>query len=107
MAPELKVDHQQMLKTGRSLGEAAQGVKAHWEQFQAELESFGQPWGQDDVGSLIGGCYQAIFEYFQECLGENADAVGEHAAGVQEMAHGYREAEDTSHLEVNRVRDVL
>ncbi|WP_067464325.1 hypothetical protein [Actinomadura macra] len=107
MAPELRVDHQQMLKTGRRLDEAAQGVRSHWEQFRGELDSFGQPWGQDDIGSLIGGCYQAIFEVFQECLGDNADAVGEYATGVQEMAHGYREAEDVSHIEVNRVKDFL
>ncbi|WP_131737604.1 hypothetical protein [Actinomadura roseirufa] len=107
MAPELRIDHQQLLKNGRDLGTAARNVNAHWEKFRTELGSFGEPWGGDDIGSLIGGCYQAILGIFEECLGDNADGVAEHAEGVQEMAQVYRESEDTSHLEVNRVRELL
>ncbi|MDL4816851.1 WXG100 family type VII secretion target [Actinomadura opuntiae] len=107
MAPELKVDHEQMLKSGRDIGNAATDLRSHWQQFQGELSSYGQPWGEDDIGSIIGGCYQAVLEVFQDCLDDNIEGVAEHGDGVQTMAAGYREAEDTSAIEVNRVNDVL
>ncbi|MFC4912841.1 hypothetical protein [Actinomadura gamaensis] len=107
MAPELNVDHQQLLKTGRDIGAAATNLRSHWQQFQSELASYGEPWGNDDIGSIIGGCYQAILQIFEDCLNDNIDGVQEHAEGVQSMAATYRESEDASHIEVNRVKDFL
>ncbi|MCP2343637.1 hypothetical protein [Actinomadura rupiterrae] len=107
MAPELKVDHQQLLKTGRDIGTAASDLRAHWQQFQGELASYGEPWGNDDIGQVIGLCYQGALQIFGDCLDDNIGAVTEHAEGVQAMAGTYRESEDTSHIEVNRVKDFL
>jgi hypothetical protein len=82
-------------------------LQAKVQAFKAEMQGYGEPWGNDDIGSLIGMCYQAIHEVAMECFGDNIGELAEHAEGVKAMAATYREAEDTSTIEVNKVRDIL
>jgi hypothetical protein len=104
---DVEVSPERIRKAGSGIRTSAQQLKADWEAFQAELSSFGEPWGNDDLGSLIGGCYQAIVEVAEECYSENLAEIDGHAEGVQTMAAAHYAAEDNSAIEVNRVRDIL
>jgi hypothetical protein len=104
---EMDVSPDRIRKAGSGIRTSAQQLKADWEAFQTELSSFGEPWGNDDLGSLIGGCYQAILEVAAECYADNLAEIDGHAEGVQTMAATFYAAEDNSAIEVNRVRDAL
>jgi hypothetical protein len=92
---------------GRRIGSMTQGLAGKVEAFQGELTGFGEPWGGDDIGALIGGCYNAVYELFMECVNDNLEGLGEQGEGVTAMAATYREAEDLSEIEVNDVRKFL
>jgi hypothetical protein len=107
VAAELQVDAEDIHRAGGGIASSAQSLRAKVQSFQAELQGYGAPWGNDDIGSLIGMCYQAIYEAAMECFADNIGELNGHAEGVKAMAATYREAEDTSAIEVNRVRDIL
>lgn len=107
MAKELRVDAEQIHRAGGGIATSAQALRARLQAFEAELQGFGEPWGNDDIGFAIGMCYQAIYEVAMECFGENISEMEGQAEGVQTMAATYREAEDTTAIEVNKVRDIL
>jgi hypothetical protein len=104
---EMEVSPDRIRKAGSGIRTSAQQLQAGWEALQAELAGFGEPWGNDDLGSLIGGCYQAILEVAGECFAENLGEIDGQAEGVQTMAANFLAAEDNSVIEVNRVRDIL
>lgn len=92
---------------GGGIRTSAQQLKSDWTAFQAELAGFGEPWGADDIGFLIGGCYQAVYEVASECYADNIEAMQEHAEGVHTVAANHFAAEKDSVGEVNRVREIL
>ncbi|ACY96079.1 hypothetical protein [Thermomonospora curvata] len=107
MGNQYEVNPNSIKTAGGRIYTSAQQLKADWEAFQAELAAFGEPWGTDEIGSLIGGCYQAIYELAAECYADNIAALEEQADKVKIMAANHFAAEDASVIEVNRVRDIL
>jgi len=110
MGGQMDVDPERIRSAGSGIRSSAEQLKSEWTSFQGELASYGQPWGNDDLGSLIGMCYQAIVEVAQECYEENTGDIGDHAEGVHAMATNYQETEKETTgqvKEINRVRDVL
>ncbi|TMQ94238.1 hypothetical protein ETD83_24105 [Actinomadura soli] len=105
--PGYEVDPEGIRRSGLGIGSSAQRLKADWEAFQAELAGFGEPWGTDDIGSLIGGCYQAIYEAAADCYNDNIEAMTEDGDTVQSVAANHLAAEKSNVTEINRVRDVL
>ncbi|MFI0374374.1 hypothetical protein ACH35V_41500 [Actinomadura sp. 1N219] len=105
--PGYEVDPEGIRRSGIGIGSSAQQLKADWEAFQAELAGFGEPWGTDDIGSLIGGMYQAIYEVAVDCYNDNLETMTEDADTVQAVAANHFRAEQHNVTEVNRVRDVL
>ncbi|HZL73952.1 MAG TPA: hypothetical protein VFB83_01135 [Propionibacteriaceae bacterium] len=61
------------------IGGSTQETDAALSGFIAELEGFGQPWGDDTLGSLIGLSYQGIFEVAMDCFASNLDLIDEYA----------------------------
>lgn len=107
MAEELSVDPQHIRRSGAGVRSSAQQLRSELQAFQNHLAGYGEPWGNDDLGSLIGGCYQAISELAFDCYNDNIAELEGHADGVNAMASTYFQAEDVSAIEVNRVHDVL
>lgn len=104
---QLNVQPDLIRRSGGGIRNAAQQLRSELQSFQAELAAFGEPWGDDDLGSLIGGCYQAVYEVAMETYGDNIGEMENDADGVNTMAAGYYQAEDNSEIEVNKVRDIL
>jgi hypothetical protein len=103
----LNVDFEQIRRSGAGIGSSAQGAADRMGSFQSELAGYGEPWGNDMIGSLIGGCYQAISQAAFESFGENVKEMARHGQKAQAMAAGYQQSEDDSAVEVNRLRQML
>lgn len=103
----LNVQPDLIRRSGGGIRSAAQQLRSELTAFQGKLAGFGQPWGNDDLGALIGGCYQAIHEVAMECYEENIAELEAEADGVNTMAGNYYQAETTTEVEVNNVRDIL
>ena len=79
---EIEVDTESLRRARVLIGDSTQETDAALTGFIAELESFGQPWGDDALGSLIGLSYQGIFEVAMDCFASNLDLIDEYAGHV-------------------------
>lgn len=75
--------------------------------FQGELSGFGEPWGSDDLGLLIGTAYQVIAEVAFECYGDNTAEIDETGAKARMMAANFADTEESNTDQVQRFRDAL
>ncbi|MFA1538474.1 WXG100 family type VII secretion target [Actinomadura monticuli] len=104
---ELRVSEADLRKAAARLGQAIDQMDQDLAAFKGELSGFGQPWGGDDIGMLIGACYQGAYDLAMECYDSNLDELDGFAEDLEEMADNYKDAEDLSEIEVNRVREIL
>lgn len=86
-----------------------------------EMDGQSDPFGGDDIGSLIGMCYQAIHSMAMDSYSSNIEELDAHVEALHGLADGYETAEyagqdaatevgkhvQAAGLEVNRVRQVL
>ncbi|GAA1775837.1 hypothetical protein [Actinomadura chokoriensis] len=107
MGKELRVSEADLRKAASRLGQAIDQMDQDLAAFKGELSGYGQPWGGDDIGMLIGACYQGAFELAMDCYDSNLDELDSFAEDLEEMADNYKDAEDLSEIEVNRVREIL
>jgi hypothetical protein len=91
---QFDVDPDRLAESGQRLSVAGQQLGDEVERFVAATLAFGAPWGDDDLGSLIGEAYQAIRDDALECLGDNVDELSAHAGDVTTMAAAYRDVDD-------------
>lgn len=64
--------------------------------FQAELAAFGEPWGGDDLGSLVGIAYGVVSEFAFECYSEALEELDLAGGDVDVMADRYRAVESAA-----------
>ncbi|MDR7278988.1 WXG100 family type VII secretion target [Catenuloplanes atrovinosus] len=74
----------------RSVGEIDDALTA----FENELAGYGEPWGADDLGSMIGLVYTAIRDIAFECLDANLEDMHLYGGNVTVMADNFAAAED-------------
>lgn len=63
--------------------------------------------GDDDLGSIIGGLYQAIHEVAFGSYNDNTGEMKSRVQSVHDLTDAYSEGEQASTSEVNNVRNVL
>jgi hypothetical protein len=80
--------------SGQLLGATGGQLHSEISRFEAELAAFGGPWGDDDLGSLIGLAYQEIRDVALDCLYANVDDLTDQADGLREMAAAFRDTDD-------------
>lgn len=71
------------------IGQSADETDAALTTFIGKLDSFGEPWGDDDLGSLIAMSYQGIYGAFMDCIGSNLELIDEYAERVGQAADDY------------------
>jgi hypothetical protein len=104
---ELDVDPERMRSSAGGMKTASDTLQTHFDSFQQELSGLSDAFGDDDLGSLISGCYQAIHELAFGSYNDNNGAMKDHVQGVHDLADGYHQSEQASTGEVNDVRSVL
>lgn len=107
MAGGLSVDAQAIMTAGDGVASAAEAVQAEVKAFQAELREFGEPWGNDDLGSLVGTVYQAISAIAMECYGVNTGQIVEIGGLVKMMGAKYLNTEQDNVNNINSYREIL
>ncbi|GAA2441745.1 hypothetical protein GCM10010191_67510 [Actinomadura vinacea] len=75
--------------------------------FQSEVSGFGEPWGGDDIGMIIGMAHGAIFGAAMESFNGSAGELAGRAGELVAAADTHRSAEDTSTAGVNRIKELL
>ncbi len=86
---DLDVDSTSLRQAKVNIGQSQQDTDAALSAFVAELASHGEPWGNDDLGSLIGLSYQGIFDAAMECFNHNLDVIDEYSASLGTAADEY------------------
>jgi phage-related minor tail protein len=77
------------------------------EQFEATINGFGQPWGGDDVGSIIGELYLGIHDLAMTCFESNGELLGEFAHGLHTMADNFEATETEVTDSLMRLQNLL
>jgi hypothetical protein len=104
---ELDVNPERMRNAAGGMKSASDTLQTHFDNFQQDLTGQSDAFGDDDLGSLIGGCYQAIHELAFGSYNDNNGAMKDHVQNVHDLADGYDQSEQASTGEVNNVRSVL
>jgi hypothetical protein len=86
---DVDVDSESLRHGKINIGQSAQDTDTALSGFVAELESHGEPWGNDDLGSMIGLSYQGIFDAAMECFNSNLDVIDDYAESLGTAADEY------------------
>jgi hypothetical protein len=89
------------------LGQVTEQLDQALSAFENQLASFGEPWGNDDVGMIIGECYSAVHELAMGSFESNAEVLGQFADGLDDMADGYEDVETGTTEAMRRLHSAL
>ncbi len=79
--------------TGTALSQVGDELDSQLSALEAELKSFGAPWGNDEIGQLIGVAYEEVVSFAFECLREVLAEIRESGTDLGAMADRYEAAE--------------
>ncbi|MEV6350218.1 hypothetical protein [Actinoplanes sp. NPDC051851] len=103
----LTIDPEGLDASGQSLQGVAERFGAALATFQAEIASFGQPWGADDIGSLIGAAHDEVSAAAYECYQGVIDEMAAAGADLSGMAATYQALEDAIGQHMDTLRSGL
>jgi uncharacterized protein YukE len=102
-----EVSPDQIRSSAKQLKQVADDFTQKVADFEAKITGFGEPWGGDDIGMLIGIAHGAVFEAAMECFKENAKELTERTQALEAMATNYTRMEDANSAAVNSVSKAL
>jgi uncharacterized protein YukE len=97
MADGFRVNPEAMRASGAHLASTGEQLGASLEQLDAAIASFGQPWGGDYIGMLIGEAYQAAVDYVMDNFYSAADEIVAAGEDVIAMADAHARTDESSH----------
>jgi hypothetical protein len=68
MSGSVDINTDVMRKAGQGLNQVQQQLDGEIDKLEKELESYGDAWGDDDIGQLIGVAYQEVVHWAFDCL---------------------------------------
>lgn len=93
MAGEIEINPETIIKAGDDIVASAQRIRSALSAFDAELAAFGAPWGNDDLGSLIGMVYETIRDLALESYDANRVEIEDIGKLSRVMGLNYQETE--------------
>ena len=93
MAGGIQVNPELLRIGGTALQQVGDELDAQLNSLEQELLSYGAPWGNDDIGQLIGAAYEAVVSYAFDCLREVLDEIRSSGIDLDGMAQRYEETE--------------
>jgi hypothetical protein len=78
---------------GNGLNSVSSMLKDELNSLESELQSFGDCWGNDDIGSLIGAAYQEVVSWAFDCLREVVDEIGQSGGDLINQAQQWSDYE--------------
>jgi hypothetical protein len=100
---DMSVDPDSLQRTASELDELASDLDGIVGSFVRSLNQFGDPWGTDTLGALIGGGYVAIEQLAIEPLNSIVDRIDDYVGGLESMARSYRDVENTNITSFDRL----
>lgn len=100
------VDPDVIDRASAAMGDAADQFDSALTQFVSTLSGVGDPWGQDTLGTLIGGGYVAVEQLAVETWSSVVDGLDEFADGLESMAGQYRSNEAATVVDINKSGEV-
>jgi uncharacterized protein YukE len=94
MMTGFKVEPESLRQAARELDDAVDAVDDVLDRFDDRLAGFGEPWGDDDVGFLIGLCYLPGYDTAMACFENNLDELGSYGDRLSAMADAYQDVDD-------------
>lgn len=88
-----QVQPERLTAAGKSLEDVAARFLEALTAFRSELEGFGRPWGQDDIGSLIGAAHDEVSAWAFECYGSALEEIAEAGVDLSGMGERYEAIE--------------
>jgi hypothetical protein len=55
-------------QAGNGLSQVCSELEGELNKLESELSAMGEPWGNDDIGSLVGAAYQEVVAWAFDCL---------------------------------------
>lgn len=103
----LEVDPQSLRDADRQVADAVIEADNMLGRLESELASFGQPWGADDIGSLIGEIYTAAYAMAMNSFNSNLDTMDGYATRLSTAAESLERADQDSAERTRRPMDSL
>ena len=88
------IDPERLSASGSALQGVAARLSAELASFQSELAGFGAPWGNDDIGSLIGAAHDEVSSWAFECYQDALDEMAAAGADVVDISAQYTEVDE-------------
>ncbi|TDC61900.1 hypothetical protein E1200_27655 [Actinomadura sp. GC306] len=107
MTDGFQVSTEQLTSSAGGLTQAAEQFSRQVQQFEAQINGYGEPWGGDDIGMLIGIAHAACFEAAMKCFKENAEELSERAKALEAVAKNYTTMEQSNVQTVNSISKAL
>ena len=57
-------------QAGNGLSQVCSELEGELNKLESELSAMGEPWGNDDIGQLVGAAYQEVVAWAFDCLRE-------------------------------------
>ncbi|GAB7038318.1 MULTISPECIES: hypothetical protein [Catenuloplanes] len=92
---------------GQRLGTVAERFASALSEFQAEIAGFGRPWGEDDIGQLIGIAHDEVSAVAFECYRDALDEIAAAGVDLAGMAQLYTVAEEAILRRMSTLREAL
>jgi hypothetical protein len=92
-AERVDVSWTRLHQAAGDLDQVAQRLGRELRFAQAELAAYGEPWGGDELGMLIGVTHEVVSELAFERLGELQEDLASHAEALDGVARTYRDNE--------------
>ena len=93
--------------SGQHLEGVAERLASALTAFQAEIAGFGRPWGEDDIGQLIGVAHDEVSTIAFECYQDALDEIAAAGVDLSGMAHLYAAAEEAISQQMSSLREAL
>jgi hypothetical protein len=99
----MDVDPEAIRQAKIQIGNSTQETDAALTAFVTELQSFGECWGDDDLGSLIGLSYQGIYEVAMDCFAHNLDLIDDYAERLGAAAENIERSDAESAAQTSAI----
>ncbi|RKN46243.1 hypothetical protein [Micromonospora endolithica] len=81
------IDPEGLRSAGTELQDVSDRFLTELRTFLADLSGFGAPWGDDEIGGLIGAAVEEVTAYAAECFGSVMEELGVVGVDLNRMAH--------------------
>jgi hypothetical protein len=104
---QVDIDPDGIMRAGDGITTAAQVINREITQFQSELAGYGEPWGNDDIGSLIGMVYGVISDLAFETYSGNTEEIQQIGGLTRQMGQNYSDTEAANTSGINAYKRAL